>query len=105
MDRFFTLLAENILVVIGFAIYGLLVYYMVARTIRRYTGKKNHPNSGKWSGHSKSISDQDSTESSTFFTMFNKSAEAEEDEDPHRKDFSKDITTANSYVHQKSREE
>lgn len=105
MNRFFTLLAENILVVIGFAIYGVLVYYMVARAIRRYTGKKSRPDSGKWPGRQKPISDQDSTEASAFFTMFKKNTQAQEDEEPHRKDFSNDIPTANSYIHKQSREE
>ncbi len=105
MNRFFTLLAENILVVIGFAIYGVLVYYMVARAIRRYSGKKTRPGSEKLSGRSKPINEQDSAEASAFFTMFKNKTEESEEENPYRRDFSSDISTANSYLHKKSREE
>ena len=105
MSGFLKLLAENIFVVIGFAIYGLLVYYMVAKAIRRYTGTKSGRSSKKKPGKNKSISDQDNSESSVFFTMFNKDREEPEEETPHRKDFSRDLPTANSHRHKKSQEE
>lgn len=105
MSRFFTVLAENIFVVIGFAIYGLLVYYMVAKAIRRYTGTKSGHSSKKKPGKNKSISDQDTSESSVFFTMFNKNREEPEKEDLHRKDFSRDLPTANSRRHRESQED
>ena len=70
MSGFFTLLAENVIVILGFAIYGILVYYMVAKTIRRNSGKKPRGSSGKKMGRNKTINDQDSTEADVFFTMF-----------------------------------
>jgi hypothetical protein len=105
MSGFFTLIAENILVIIGFAIYGVLVYYMVAKAIRRYTGGKSRRGSEKMPGRNKSISEQDSTEANVFFTMFRNSPEKSEEEDLSRKDFSRDIPTANSYRHRRSQQD
>ena len=105
MSVFFTLIAENILVIIGFAIYGVLVYYMVARAIRRYTGRKPGRGSEKRPGRNKAIVDQDSTESNVFFTMFRNTPAESEEEDQSRKDFSRDIPTANSYRHRKSQQD
>lgn len=105
MSSFFTLVAENIIVILGFALYGVLVYYMVAKAIRRYTGRNSSRGSRKQPGRNKSISDQDSSESSLFFTMFRKKEEESEEVDLARKNFSKDIPTANSYRHRKSQEE
>jgi predicted LPLAT superfamily acyltransferase len=39
MAHLLTLLAENIFVVIGFALYTALVYYMITRTLRKRFGK------------------------------------------------------------------
>lgn len=105
MSGFFTLIAENILVIIGFALYGVLVYYMVAEAIRRYTGRKPRRGSEKKPGRSKSINEQDSSEANVFFTMFRNQSEQSEEEDPSRKDFSKDLPTANSYRHRKSQQD
>jgi hypothetical protein len=105
MSSFFTLVTENILVVLGFALYGVLVYYMVAKVIRRYSGKKTGRGSEKKSGRGKAISDQDSTEANVFFTMFRNKQEESEEEDHSRKDFSRDIPTANSYRHRKSQQD
>ena len=81
MSGFFTMIAENILVIIGFALYGVLVYYMVAKAIRRYTGGKPRRGSKKSPGRNKSISEQDSTEANVFFTMFRNPPEKSEEED------------------------
>ena len=105
MSGFFTLLAENVIVILGFAIYGVLVYYMVARAIRRYSGKKSRRNSGEHPGRNKTISEQDSTEANVFFTMFRNNPEESEDNKQSRKDFSRDIPTANSYRHRKSQQD
>jgi hypothetical protein len=105
MSGFFTMIAENILIIIGFALYGVLVYYMVAKAIRRYTGGKPRRGSKKSPGRNKSISEQDSTEANVFFTMFRNPPEKSEEEDLSRKDFSRDIPTANSYRHRKSQQD
>ena len=104
MGRLVTLIAENIAAVIGFALYGGLLYYIVAGTLRRYTGKKSRrsPSSSKWGGRNKPIQEQDSPEAALFFSMFHKNTENPEQENQSRKDFSKDIPTANSYIHRKS---
>ena len=39
MAHLLTLLAENIFVVIGFALYTGFVYYMITRTLRKRFGK------------------------------------------------------------------
>ena len=90
MSGFFTLLAENVIVILGFAIYGILVYYMVAKTIRRNSGKKPRGSSGKKMG---------------LFTMFRNNPREPEDEEHSRKDFSRDLPTANSYRHRKSQQD
>ena len=105
MSGFFTLLAENVIVILGFAIYGILVYYMVAKTIRRNSGKKPRGSSGKKMGRNKTINDQDSTEADVFFTMFRNNPREPEDEEHSRKDFSRDLPTANSYRHRKSQQD
>ena len=48
MAHLLTLLAENIFVVIGFALYTGFVYYMITRTLRKRFGKvvSNNPISG-----------------------------------------------------------
>ena len=40
MSHILTLIAENIFVIIGFALYGALVYYMFTRVLNRHFGKK-----------------------------------------------------------------
>ena len=105
MSGFFTLLAENVIVILGFAIYGILVYYMVAKTIRRNSGKKPRGSSGKKMGRNKTINDQDSTEADVFFTTFRNNPREPEDEEHSRKDFSRDLPTANSYRHRKSQQD
>ena len=41
MGRIITIIAENIFVVLGFALDGAIVYYMIARALRRYVGRKS----------------------------------------------------------------
>lgn len=105
MSGFFTLLAENVIVILGFAIYGILVYYMIAKAIRRYSGKKSRGSSGKHPGRNKAINDQNSTEADVFFTMFRNNPEESEDKEHSRKEFSRDLPTANSYRHRKSQQD
>ena len=81
MNRLFSLIAENIAVVLGFAIYGALVYYMVAKVISRYSGK----NAGSWRRR--------------FDFLHQEKALRQTGS---RRDFSKNITTANSYIHRSS---
>ena len=66
MNRLFSLIAENIAVVLGFAIYG-------ATSLDRY-----------------------------FLVFFDHDAEKALRQTESRRDFSKNITTANSYIHRSS---
>lgn len=109
MPKIFTLIMENIFVLIGFAIYGILLYYMVAKVIRRYSGKKTRGrNIRSVYGLDKrdTIKDLEKTsEGTAFFTMFNKSSENDKEEPRARNNFSKNIPTANSYTHRKSQQD
>ena len=107
MNRLFSLIAENIAVVLGFAIYGALVYYMVAKVISRYSGKKSASHTGTvaagscGSGKNKKGSVATSLDR-YFLVFFDHDAEKALRQTESRRDFSKNITTANSYIHRSS---
>lgn len=47
MAHLLTLIAENIFVVIAFALYGVLVYYMVSKALQKRYGKKHGKKNSK----------------------------------------------------------
>ena len=106
MNRLFSLIAENIAVVLGFAIYGALVYYMVAKVISRYSEKQSASHTGTVAdGSCGSGNNKGSVATSLdryFLVFFDHDAEKALRQTESRRDFSKNITTANSYIHRSS---
>lgn len=98
MNRLFTLITENIFIVMGFAIYGVLVYYMIAKVLHRYTGRKSQRHAAK----SAANASNPASDKSGF--SFNKKTANADNDASSRKDFAKNIPTANSYIHKKSQQ-
>lgn len=106
MNRLFSLITENIAVVLGFAIYGALVYYMVAKVISRYSGKKSASHTGTVADGSCGSGNKKGSVATSldryFLVFFDHDAEKALRQTGSRRDFSKNITTANSYIHRSS---
>ena len=105
MTRIVTIITENIFVVLGFALYCGLVYYMIARAIRRYTGRKS---TGRRAGN-KQMNSSASKEWSRiypesgidnlFVSLFtNKDPDESESQPGARRDFSKSFQAANTFT-------
>jgi flavorubredoxin len=103
MTHIMTLIAENIFVIIGFASYGALVYYMVAKVISRYSGKKSANHTGTVADGSCGSGNKKGSVATSldryFLVFFDHDAEKALRQTESRRDFSKNITTANSYIH------
>lgn len=56
MSHILTLITENIFVIIGFALYGALVYYMFTRVLNRHFGKKRPKSNAKDTASRKNFS-------------------------------------------------
>lgn len=107
MSRVFTLIAENIAVIIGFALYGIVVYYMIAKALRRYAKKKSAH--GRYQGSSDPIPGEEETQISSldihFLNFLDHDAEKTLKKKKSRRDFSSEIPTANPYANKNFQKE
>lgn len=97
MSNLLSMIAENIVIVIGFALYGVLVYYMVSKALRKYSKKK--PASGRTSAGNGSGSTASSSEKGAFDGLFSQKKDETKEQTGSRKDFARNIPTANSHIH------
>ena len=56
MSHILTLIAENIFVIIGFALYGALVYYMFTRVLNKLSDRKRTKSNAKGTASRKNFS-------------------------------------------------